>query len=234
VADGGTLFLDELSALDLPLQAKILVAIETGRIRPVGAIEEKTVRVQLVAAMNEDPETMVREGRFREDLYHRLRVIHLHLPPLRDRGNDLMTLAEHFVSMHTRKFGMKAKSLTPEARKTLKRYHWPGNVRELCHRLESAVLLSEEAIDADVLPAPKNRSPKVESQNGHDVIRIDFSRGPLPLEQVEKEMVARALTAADHNITRAAQLLDVSRDALRHRAEKFGLTVKRSEPPAKP
>ncbi len=229
VADGGTLFLDELSALDMPLQAKILVAIETGRIRPVGSIEEKTVSVQLVAAMNEDPETMVREGRFREDLYHRLRVIHLHLPPLRERGHDLNALAEHFITTHCHKFGMKHKPFTPDAKKALKRYHWPGNVRELCHRLESAVLLSEDAIEPDVLPMPKIRAPKVESQNGQDFIRVDFSRGPMPLEHVEKELVSRALTAAEHNITRAAELLDVSRDALRHRAEKFGLMLKRPE-----
>lgn len=229
VADGGTLFLDELSALELPLQAKILVAIETGRIRPVGAVEERTVNVQLVAAMNEDPETMVREGRFREDLYHRLKVIQLHLPPLRERGSDLQMLAEHFVAHHCRKFGMKPKSLSSEARKALRRYHWPGNVRELCHRMESAVLLSDDMIEVDQIPAPKRNGCTTETREDGEVIRVDFSRGPVPLESIEREMIVKALSSADHNLTRAAELLDVSRDTLRYRVEKFGLTAKRTE-----
>lgn len=228
VAHQGTLFLDEINSLDLALQAKILVAIEAGRIRPVGSVDERTVNVQLVAAMNEDPERLVEQNRLREDLYHRLRVVHLHLPPLRERGADLLTLAEHFVGAHCRRFGLKPRSLSVEAKKAVRRYHWPGNVRELCHRLESAVLLSEEIIEAEMIPAPRAADPLAGGTNG-DVIHINFASGPMPLEQVEKVLISRALSTAEFNITRAAELLDLSRDALRYRAEKFDLLPRKTE-----
>lgn len=228
VAHQGTLFLDEINSLDLALQAKILVAIESGRIRPVGSVDERTVNVQLVAAMNEDPERLVRENRLREDLYHRLRVVHLHLPPLRERGADLPTLAEHFVALHCRRFGIKPKSLSAEAKKAIRRYHWPGNVRELCHRLESAVLLSEDVIEADLVPAARAVDPLAGGNNG-DVIHVNFATGPLPLERVERVLISRALSTAEFNLTRAAELLDISRDALRYRAEKFELLPRKAE-----
>lgn len=228
VAHQGTLFLDEINSLDLALQAKILVAIESGRIRPVGSVDERTVNVQLVAAMNEDPERLVRENRLREDLYHRLRVVHLHLPSLRERGADLPTLAEHFVALHCRRFGIKPKSLSADAKKAIRRYHWPGNVRELCHRLESAVLLSEDVIEADLVPAARAVDPLAGGNNG-DVIHVNFATGPLPLERVERVLISRALSTAEFNLTRAAELLDISRDALRYRAEKFELLPRKAE-----
>lgn len=224
VADQGTLFLDEISALALPLQAKVLRAIDEGRIRPVGSVEERPVAVHLIAAMNQDPQEWVNEGKLREDLYHRLRVIHVHLPPLRERGSDLDVLAEHFVKMHCDKFSMPIKRLTPTAKKALRAYHWPGNVRELCHRLESVVLLSGKAINAEFLPTPVRQVLDRESRQTSDFIPTDFSRGPVPLDGVECELIRQALTATGQNVSRAAELLAISRDALRYRIEKYGLS----------
>jgi DNA-binding NtrC family response regulator len=228
VADQGTLFLDEIGALPLALQAKILTAISTGRIRPVGSVDETTVNVQLVAAMNQDPLRLVQEGKFREDLYHRLRVLHAHLPPLRERGDDLHLLAEHFIAAHCRKFTLGRKRLSPQAREALCAYHWPGNVRELCHRLESAVLLGGEVLEADLLPGPSRGAVLAEAEGEAAMISADFSRGPVPLESVERELIVRAMVAAHNNVSGAAKLLSISRDTLRYRLEKYGLQTKRN------
>ncbi len=228
VAHQGTLFLDEISALPMNLQAKILTAIETRRIRPVGGLDERTVDVHLIAAMNAEPRSLVDAGTFREDLYHRLRVIHVELPPLRERGADLHKLAEHFVAMHCAKFSMELKPLSPNTRRALRRYHWPGNVRELCNALESAVLLSGDAIEPDLLPASRKRTDDIVGPGAPDRILVDFSKGPIPLEEVERELITKALEAAGHNVSRAAELLSVSRDTVRYRVEKYGLPARRN------
>lgn len=223
VADRGTLFLDEVASLTPPLQSKILVAIETGRIRPVGSVDEKTVNVQLITAMNQNPEELIEAGRFREDLYHRLRVIHVHLPPLRARGKDLHILADHFLARHCRRFGMDVKRLTDRAREALAAYSWPGNVRELCHRLESAVLLSDGDIDADLIPSSTPQAGSVQSVGDGNCILIDFSRGPIALADVERRLIHAAMAATGHNVSRSAELLAISRDTLRYRLDKYGL-----------
>ncbi len=229
VADGGTLFLDEIASLALPTQAKVLTAIGTGRIRPVGGVDDTAVNVHLIAAMNQDPVKLVANGVFREDLYHRLRVIHVHLPPLRERGHDVDRLADHFLTVHCRKFGMPAKRLSPEASAALHDYHWPGNVRELCHRLESAVLLCGDEIEPESLPSAPVRAA-APATNGHmtEYVPADFSRGPVPLEAVERELIVKALAAAHNNVSTAARLLDISRDTMRYRIEKYGLEHKRN------
>ncbi|MCH8250952.1 MAG: sigma-54-dependent Fis family transcriptional regulator [Planctomycetes bacterium] len=228
VAEEGTLFLDEISAFPLSMQAKILTAIETMRIRPVGCVEEREVDVHLIAAMNEDPRKLVAEKKLREDLYHRLSVIQVRLPPLRERGSDLFALAEYFLDQHTRKFAMSPKKLTLEVRNALRRYHWPGNVRELCHSLESAVLLCDGVIEPDLLPAPRRRNNAATSKDRDGVVVADFSRGPISLEEVERELITKALDVTDHNVSRAAELLSVSRDTLRYRVEKYGLPARRN------
>ncbi len=228
VADQGTLFLDEVNSLSLPMQAKLLTAIESGRIRPVGSVQDKTVNIQIIAAMNEDPQEKVRQGGLREDLYHRLRVVHVDLPPLRQRGDDLLFLAEHFLQIHCEKFGMKPKRFSPSARRLLSRYRWPGNVRELHHRLESAVLLSDELIEADALPQPKAGLNEVNGRSVVGTIPADFSTGPVPLAEVERELLTRAMAAADENVSRAAELLAVSRDTMRYRLDKHDLPHKQN------
>ncbi len=228
VADQGTLFLDEIGTLPLALQAKVLTAIETGTIRPVGGADEISVNVHLVAAMNHDPAKLVAEGKFRADLYHRLRVIHIELPPLRSRGADVDLLAEHLLRASSRKFSMPAKKLTDAARRALRAYRWPGNVRELSHCLESAVLLCGEDIDVESMRMqrdPGNGSAPVEPL---DSIGLDFSKGPISLECVERAVIARAMAETQNNISRAARLLDLSRDAMRYRLEKHGFQTLRN------
>ncbi|MFQ5413181.1 MAG: sigma-54-dependent transcriptional regulator [Phycisphaerae bacterium] len=227
VADQGTLFLDEISALPKPMQAKILTAIEGRTIRPVGSVEERVVDVHLIAAMNVDPAEAVAQGTFRGDLYHRLRVIHVHLPALRDRGRDLYKLADHFLTVHCRKFSMPPKTLSPLAKKALRRYPWPGNVRELCHALESAVLLGGDVLEPDLLPVPR-RHMHTGDNGAAGYVRADFSRGPIALEDIERALITKALAAANNNVSRAAELLSVSRDTMRYRAEKYGLPTKRN------
>jgi two-component system, NtrC family, response regulator AtoC len=222
VADGGTLFLDEIGALDLSLQAKVLTVIETGCIRPVGAAEETTVNVHLVAAMNQDPVAWMKDGKFREDLYHRLRVIHLALPPLRHRGKDIDLLADSFLDVYCRKFQLPRKTFSRAAREVMRRYDWPGNVRELSHCIESAVLLAGDTIGPEDLPSRRKEQLGGEVGDKSSCIPIDFSAGPIPLERVEGELIRLAMTETDQNISRAAQLLDISRDALRYRLDKFG------------
>ncbi len=229
VADEGTLFLDELDSLDLVLQAKLLTAIDSGRIRPIGSKVEVAVDIQIIAAMNHDPEQWVASGKLREDLYHRLRVLHIEMPALAARGDDMMVLADHFLGRHCRKFGFPNKRLSRGAKAAMRGYHWPGNVRELSHRLESAVLLTDgDTIEADFLP----RLPEIEATQPMDgdggALKLDFSRGPISLEKVEQRIISEALTVTKHNISRAAQLLGISRDTLRYRVERHGLRIKRT------
>lgn len=226
VADHGTLFLDEIGALPLGSQSKVLTAIETGAIRPVGAAEEIRVNTHLVAAMNQNPADWVGQGRFRQDLYHRLRVVHLDLPPLRDRGTDLMTLAEHFARVYCRKFSMPVKKISRAAREAMRRYGWPGNVRELSHCIESAVLLSGDMLDAEFVPESRAGGRPIDAGKSEGAIPVDFSRGPIPLERVERELITRAMEATDNNVSRAAMLLDLSRDTMRYRLEKYGFNGK--------
>ncbi len=230
VADQGTLFLDEIGSFAPGLQVKVLTAIETGRIRPVGGSEEISANVHLVAAMNQDPTECVRNGTLREDLYHRLRVVQLELPPLRERGGDLEMLAAHFVRRYCRKFQMPAKKLSCAAQDALRRYDWPGNVRELSHCLESAVLLGGETIEADFIAVPHSRraATKPASDAAQPFIPLDFSHGPIPLERVERELIIRAMEATGNNVSRAAALLSLSRDTMRYRLDKHGFDYKRN------
>ncbi|MFQ5463153.1 MAG: sigma-54-dependent transcriptional regulator [Phycisphaerae bacterium] len=229
VADEGTLFLDELDSLDLALQAKLLTAIDTGRIRPIGSTVEVSVDIQIIAAMNRDPEPWVASGRLRADLFHRLRVLHIELPPLTTRADDMMLLAHHFLGRHCRKFGFPRKQLSRAAKAAMRAYQWPGNVRELSHRLESAVLLTDgETIEADFLPRLGDTDASGVAAREGGPIELDFSRGPISLEKVEQQLIREALSATKHNISRAAQLLGISRDTLRYRVERHGLGVKRT------
>ena len=152
----------------------------------------------------------------------------MHLPPLRERGPDLYKLADHFLRLHCAKFGLPLKPLNPAARKALRAYHWPGNVRELCHRLESAILLCGETIEVEFLPQPTRRINATPAGQEGEYIAADFSRGPVPLEGVERELIRRALTASRQNVSRAADLLSISRDALRYRIDKYSISSTRN------
>ena len=218
VADGGTLFLDEIDTLPLSLQSKLLNAIEAKRIRRLGAVAEHPVDVKLITATHADLGRDVAAGHFRADLYHRLAVVLLELPPLRARGDDILALPQHFLRRYADAHGVPSKRLSSAAEAWLLRYDWPGNVRELSHLMERLTLLSAEAIVAPetmerlCLPRPA-LSPQPESVPAGGVLE--------PLD--EPAHIRLALIQAEGNVMRAARLLGLSRSALRHRLRRYGI-----------
>jgi DNA-binding NtrC family response regulator len=223
-ADGGTLFLDEIGHMDLALQVKLLKAIEEKSVRRVGGLRAKTVNVRIVAATNRDLEAAVAAGEFRADLYYRIKVLTIEVPPLRERGTDVVLLARHFLARAARQYRLPPRELTAEAEAALLRYTWPGNVRELAHLMERVALLHRGSrIGADDLGLPRARtdgSVVVEAGKG---TRVDFSGGGIVLDEVERTLIVEALGAAQWNRARAAQLLGISTDTLRYRMEKHQL-----------
>lgn len=223
-ADGGTLFLDEIAEIDISLQAKLLKALEDKVIRRLGNLREQKVDVQIITATNQSLEEAVRQGRFRSDLFFRLRIIHLELPPLRSRGSDILLLANHFLKIHSRRYGKQGMRFSPEAEKALLNYSWPGNVRELRNMIEQIVLLSRQnLIEPDQLAlltglVKTNRSPENE-----DAGRLLLPREGISLEELERDLVLQALEQTSWNTTQAAKLLGLTRDTLRYRMEKYKL-----------
>jgi DNA-binding NtrC family response regulator len=228
-ADGGTLFLDEIGHMDVALQVKLLKAIEDKTVRRLGALVTKRTTARIVAATNRDLEAAVAEGAFRADLYYRIRVLTIDMPPLRERGEDVLLLARHFVGRFTAEYGLPPKVLSPAAEASLLGYAWPGNVRELAHVIERAVLLHKgDVLEAEPLglaPAAARGSVVVEPAGR---VIVDFSSGSIVLEDVERSLIVQALDASGWNRVEAAERLGISRDTLRYRIEKYQL-----QPPAK-
>jgi len=222
-ADGGTLFLDEIGHMELALQVKLLKAIEEKSVRRVGGLRPKTFNARIVAATNRNLETAISEGAFRPDLYYRIKVLTLDVPPLRERGNDILLLARHFLDRYTRQYGLPAKQLAPEAETLLLAYAWPGNVRELAHLIERAGLLHEGSmVEASHLGLGESKvAASVEVGPGG--VRVDFSTGGIQLEQVERQLILEALQTSAWSRARAAQLLGISKETLRYRMEKHQL-----------
>jgi two-component system, NtrC family, response regulator AtoC len=232
-AEGGFLFLDEVGDLELSLQGKLLRAIEERTVRRVGGIRDRKIDVRILAATNRDLEHEVQRNRFRSDLYFRLAVILLHLPPLRERQDDIFTLAEHFLRRFSAKYGKDVRRIDTRTREVLLSYPWPGNVRELSHVIERAVLWSRDAtLNVDHLsiaaparvgsdPGDQTDAPRVEKP------AAGMAASGLPpegdLTQVERSMIERAMRDSGGNQTRAAQRLGISRDTLRYRLKKFGI-----------
>ncbi|HEX2077148.1 MAG TPA: sigma-54 dependent transcriptional regulator [Longimicrobium sp.] len=207
-ADGGTLFLDEIGDLPLTLQGKILRALEEREVRRVGALRARAVDVRVIAATHVDLAGAVARGEFREDLYYRLSVIPIHLPPLRARGDDVILLAEHFLRTLSSQYGLPVPAVTPELRRALLSHPWPGNVRELRNSLERAVLLSDGAIRPEDLfhgPAPS-------------AVPRDGGGGTLPfsatLDEIERAAAFAMLDRVDGNKSAAADALGISRSRL--------------------
>jgi two-component system, NtrC family, response regulator AtoC len=214
-AQGGTLFLDEIGLLPAALQAKLLTVLEDRAVRRLGSTRPEPVDLALVAATSVELEQAVSDGRFREDLYHRLAVISLELPPLRDRGVDILALADHFLARACADYGLSSRALTPEAREMLAAYRWPGNVRELANAMERAVLLSDaEAITAASLDFLKGDA------------RRDDAGAVAAAGTLDDTLRARIETALRENggsIRRTAVGLGISRNTLRARMDKYGL-----------
>ena len=236
-AQGGTLFLDEIGDMEPGLQAKLLKLLEDRTVRRLGSVREQRVNVRIVAATHRPLEQLVRDGRFRADLYFRLRVVQLDLPPLRDRGDDVMELANSFLQHHAARYGKPTPRLSPAARQALIRHNWPGNVRELRNRLEQAVLLcANETLDESLLalgqlPNATNGPAALFAPN----FALAMPAAPaLPqdtasnlqsrtLPELERDALVQALERTGGNVSRAARELGISRDTLRYRIDKYGL-----------
>ena len=221
-AEGGTLFLDEIGDMDVALQAKLLKLLEEKSVRRLGSLREQRVDVRIVAATHRPLETLVREGRFRADLYFRLGVVQLRLPPLRERGADILLLARHFLQHHAARYGKPAPVLTAAAEAVLLGYSWPGNVRELRNVIEQAVLLNTgAAITPQQLALSSLGSGAPGAQPA--VPAVPAVASELTLPEMERQALVNALQLNDGNVTRAARELGISRDTLRYRIEKHGL-----------
>lgn len=213
MADGGTIFLDEIGNLSLPLQAKLLSILQNRTVIRLGESKERKVDVRLISATNMPLNDMVNKGTFRQDLLFRINTVELILPPLRQRGGDILLLANHFLQSFCTKYHKNIRGINPKAEQTLLNYSWPGNVRELQHVLERAVIMADglEITESDLHLSPQ----KFGSQA---VLQTD-----MPLDEMEKMMVNKAIEKHKGNISRAAAELGLTRAALYRRIEKFGL-----------
>ncbi len=249
-AEGGFIFLDEIGDLELALQGKLLRAIEDRVVRRVGGVRDRKIDVRILSATNRDLEREVERDRFRRDLFFRLAVIPLRLPPLRERGEDVLILAEHYLKRFSAKYGKDVRRISAEARQLMRSYPWPGNVRELSHVIERAVLWSkgpELGIDHLSLTRPAEEGGEAGRRAGAPAVRAvstEPEEAPRPgvgtdegstdrlttrppdrltLDQWERSMLEQALRDTGGNQTRAAQQLGISRDTLRYRIKKYGL-----------
>jgi DNA-binding NtrC family response regulator len=212
LADGGTLFLDEIADAHPALQAKLLRVLETGEFERVGSSKTRRVNVRVLSATNADPHAEVVAGRFRQDLLFRLNTVEVHLPPLRERGQDIMLLAEHFLRQSARRYRRDITTFDQAARQALMEYSWPGNVRELNHVVERAVLLARTetvtAQDLALRAGPAGAPARLEEMS---------------IEEVERLLIQKALARYQGNSNRAAEALGLSRSALYRRLQKYGL-----------
>ncbi|MBI2320130.1 MAG: sigma-54-dependent Fis family transcriptional regulator [Betaproteobacteria bacterium] len=233
-ADGGTLFLDEIGDMDIALQARVLKVIEEKRVRRLGSARDQSVDVRILAATHRRLEKLVRAGKFRSDLYFRLRILQIEVPSLRERDGDALFLARHFLALHGARYDRARMSFDAEAEDMLRAHPWPGNVRELRNIIEQAVLLapgsvvegSHLSLCSPVAFLEKDDTEVVEPK------KVEFfpSDG-VQLATVERELLLRALNHTSWNVTHAARLLGLSRDTLRYRIDKFGLTPPAASPP---
>lgn len=235
MASGGTLFLDELCEMELEMQKKLLRFLQTGTFTPLGATKEMKVDVRIICATNRDPLLEVEEGRFREDLYYRVHVVPVDMPPLRERGNDILTLATHFLKMYAKEDGKKFAAIHRDAESTLKRYNWPGNVRQLQNIIRNIVVLNDDThLRLSHLPEQLTRnqkaktvttqtttSPQTAPEPTHtsfappasEASPTDVPERPVtirPMWQIERETIQQAIDYCDGNVLNAAVLLELS------------------------
>jgi len=218
-ASGSTLFLDEIGDLTLPLQGKILRALQEKEIRRVGGTDSVPVDVRVLAATNRDLEQMMKAGTFRDDLYYRLNVIPIVIPPLRDRREDVPEIAARFLKRASAEHGRPVPEISPEAMRLLVSFDWPGNVRQLESILERALLLSEKPVlDADDLP-PEIRRPR----GAAAAVHVEIPADGIDIEEVERALIVQAMEKTDWVIARAARLLHLTYRTMQYRLEKFGI-----------
>jgi two-component system, NtrC family, response regulator AtoC len=216
LADGGTVFMDEVGELKAGMQAKLLRVLEDWTFKRIGGTRDISVNVRLIAATNQDLEAMVQRRDFREDVYYRLNVFPIRIPPLRERREDIVAIANHFVSFYNQKFGKRVVGFTKESIDSLNAYNWPGNARELRNAIERVMILQNEPYIASI-DFLLQKGAGSTSQNLRDEI--------VPLAEAEKMLIERALAVTHGNVVRAAKLLRVSRDKLRYKIKKHQLQI---------
>jgi two-component system response regulator AtoC len=222
-ADGGTIFLDEIADMSKPLQAKLLRFLEDGTFTRVGGTQELRVNVRLIAATNRDLTQAIADGQFREDLFHRLNVVQIQLPPLRDRGDDVLLLAEHFLKLFRTSMTKNVDGLAPAARQKMLLHRWPGNVRELRNAIERALILeTAHEIQPSSLPdfQIEARLTRVAPVQPTPDESLDDA-----LMRTERELISGALEQSDFNLTRAAERLKLTRHSLRYRMQRLDMQV---------
>ncbi|KFX68604.1 Fis family transcriptional regulator [Pseudomonas taeanensis MS-3] len=226
-AEGGTLFLDEVGEMDLALQAKLLKLLEDRTIRRIGSVKERKVNLRIISATNCNLEQMVQQGKFRRDLFFRLRIISIKVPRLYVRGDDALHLARHFLSLHGKRYGKPGLKFSAEAEALLLSYSWPGNVRELRNMLEQSVLLAQgQLITVSQLTICTSLMDEPRSHDGGRRVEAEDRAEDLAglnLPEVEREMVIKTLNKTDWNVTKSARLLGLTRDMLRYRIDRLGL-----------
>jgi transcriptional regulator with PAS, ATPase and Fis domain len=224
-SDGGTLFLDEIGEMPLSAQAKLLRFLQDGEFRRVGDTTNRSADVRIVSATNRKLETAVEEGRFREDLYYRIRGVEVVLPPLRERGADIMLLAQHFLGQERAKHRAGPQAFTPEVETLLQSYGWPGNVRELQNTIRAAHAMAGDAREIDIEHLPE-RLRKVQP------VKVSAGSYQDAVARFRRDLIEKSLAAAAGNQNRAAALLKISRQALAYQIRELGIMV--SKQPQRP
>jgi transcriptional regulator with PAS, ATPase and Fis domain len=230
VAEGGTVFLDEVGDMPYPMQSKLLDLIEERKFRRIGGLGSINADIRIFAATNRNLYDLVQEQKFRLDLYYRLNVVTLEMPPLRERPEDIPLLVQHYLKCYAEKYRCACKGITPRALNALQKHSWPGNIRELKNLLEKLVILARcEQLDVDDLPVTflenrelieMPRNPHPQPSFGQSETR---SQGTLSLKALEEEHIRTALKRAEGNQRKAAKLLEITRDTLRYRLKKLGI-----------
>jgi len=217
MANNGTLFFDEIAEMSSNMQVKLLRAVEVSAFRRVGGSKEVTVDVRLIAATNKNLKTGMDDGLFREDLFYRLSVMELYIPPLRQRKDDIPLLAEYFLSLYLDKYEVPRKKLSDECLNMMMMYDWPGNVRELRNVMERLVIVCpDDEIQPQCLPSRISKYEKVVNVRGHIQIPLGTT-----IEEAEKSIITHTLASVDNNISEAARVLGVSRKTLHNKLNKF-------------
>jgi transcriptional regulator with PAS, ATPase and Fis domain len=221
-ADGGTIFLDEIADMSKPLQAKLLRFLEDGSFTRVGGTQELRVNVRLIAATNRDIAAAITEGEFREDLFHRLNVVQFNLPPLRERGDDVLLLAEHFLRLFQTSLNRNVRTLAPAARQKLLSHRWPGNIRELRNAIERALILeTSRELQASSLP---DFQVELRLQKNNQALQVALDESlDEALARIERELITTALEQNNSSLTRAADRLKVTRHSLRYRMQRLNM-----------
>ncbi|MCL4850152.1 MAG: sigma 54-interacting transcriptional regulator, partial [Bryobacteraceae bacterium] len=222
LADRGTLFLDEIGEIPLMLQAKLLRVLEDQIFRRLGGLKDIKLDLRVVAATNKNLREAVKEGAFRQDLFFRLNVIHITIPPLRERPDDILPMARFFIEHYNRKFKRQIEGVTAETARQLLAHDWPGNVRELRNAIERAMIL-EETSQITAASLPLSIAHNAPSQPAFATQPLEIPEEGLSLEDNEKQLLTRALEKTGGNQTQAARLLRITRDTLRYKMKKFNL-----------